>query len=141
MQDVAKVGRRFEIADVPTGYALNKLIPKGLAEAATSENIKRIKSRAKRFAASKAGLETSFNEALATLEGKNVSIAVQTNEKGHLFEALKTTAIAEALKENNATVSEHQIVIMTPIKQTGDHTVVLTEGDVTSKIVLTVVSA
>ena len=44
LKDVAKIGRRFEIKEVPDGYALNKLIPKNMAQFATPENIKRIET-------------------------------------------------------------------------------------------------
>ena len=44
LKDVAKIGRRHEVAEVPDGYALNMLIPKGLAKAGTPENIKKLTS-------------------------------------------------------------------------------------------------
>ena len=34
LQDVAKIGRRSEVVEVPDGYAQNKLIPKGMAQPA-----------------------------------------------------------------------------------------------------------
>ena len=35
LRDVAKLGRRFAVVEVPDGFALNQLIPKGMAEAAS----------------------------------------------------------------------------------------------------------
>ena len=54
LRDVAKIGRRFEIVEVPDGYALNKLIPKKDAEAATPANVKRIQQNKDRTNANKA---------------------------------------------------------------------------------------
>ena len=41
LRDVAKIGKRFEVKEVPTGHALNFLIPKKLAEPATTEALRR----------------------------------------------------------------------------------------------------
>ena len=51
LQDVAKIGKRFETVDVPDGYALNMLIPKRMAEPATPENLKRVDARRTKAAA------------------------------------------------------------------------------------------
>ncbi len=45
LQDVAKIGRRFDVVNVADGYGLNKLIPQGMAKPATPENIKKIKAQ------------------------------------------------------------------------------------------------
>ncbi len=42
LRDVAKIGKRYEVANVPDGFALNKLIPQGDAQAATPDNVKRV---------------------------------------------------------------------------------------------------
>ena len=42
LQDVAKIGKRSDLVEVPDGYAMNQLIPKRMAETATAQNKKRI---------------------------------------------------------------------------------------------------
>jgi large subunit ribosomal protein L9 len=42
LQDIRKVGKKFEIKDVSDGYAINMLIPRKLAETATDSAVKRI---------------------------------------------------------------------------------------------------
>ena len=42
LKDVPKVGRRYDIKDVAEGYALNLLIPRGLAQIASAQAIKKV---------------------------------------------------------------------------------------------------
>ena len=138
LQDVAKIGRRFEVADVPAGHALNMLIPKKMAEPATKENMKRIKARAEKAAEGRAANAEEFKTALDTLKGKTITLKVQANEKGHMFEAVKSPAIAEAIKAEGAVIAADQIVIAEPIKEVGMHTVTLSDGESTSSLSLEV---
>jgi len=40
LQDIEKVGKKYEVKEVTDGYARNFLIPKGLAKVATREALK-----------------------------------------------------------------------------------------------------
>ncbi|MBI2474103.1 MAG: 50S ribosomal protein L9, partial [Candidatus Taylorbacteria bacterium] len=42
LQEVAKVGHRHDVKNVADGFALNFLIPQGLAETATEKAVKRV---------------------------------------------------------------------------------------------------
>ena len=140
LQDVAKIGRRSEVVDVPNGYALNKLFPQKLAEEASPANMKRIATQAEKVAATKAGAETQVSEALEKLKNVTLEITVSTNEQGHLFEALKPVAIVEAAKAQDVTLTESEVVISEPIKEVGEHTVGIKEGGVTGEIKVVVKS-
>ena len=94
LQNVAKLGRRNAVVEVPNGHALNLLIPKGLALAATSENLKKLMTKTAHSDASVADKQEKFQSALALLTDKKVVVLASANEKGHLFEALKLTAVA-----------------------------------------------
>lgn len=139
-QDVAKLGRRYDTVDVPNGRALNMLIPKGLAMAATPENVKRIKSQSDKVAAERAESNAAFTKATEKLDGETVTVAVKANPKGHLFEALKEEAVAEALAEKGVTVESTQVIIAEPIKELGTHEVSLSNGDERISLTLEVVA-
>lgn len=141
LKDVAKIGRRHDVVEVPNGHALNMLIPKGLAQAATPENVKRVKAQAAVAGASQANKEEAFQTALALIEDKPVVVSAPANEKGHLFEALKVSSVAGAIGGHGAVVSEDQIKIDSPIKEIGEHEVTLHEGAVSKKITVLVEAA
>jgi ribosomal protein L9 len=91
LRDVAKIGKRFAIVDVPDGYALNKLIPSKDAEPATTNNIKRINQLKERS---------------------------QTNKTGHIVKSAKERDITISddylkITETIKTVGDHQIIIET----------------------------
>lgn len=134
LQDVAKIGRRSEVVDVPNGYALNKLLPHKLAEAATPENLKRAKAQAAKTAAAKADTAVQFGEAIASLKDTRIEIKAQANEKGHLFEAIKPAAIVAAAAKVGATLTENEILITAPLKELGEHTILLKEGPTQSEV-------
>lgn len=140
LQDVSKIGRRFEIVDVPSGHALNKLIPQGLAEEATPQNVKKVEARAARTEAERVAADAAFAEALEALADKEITIEVDANENGHLFEALKSERIAEVLAEEGVQITAQQIHIKTPIKELGEHTVELREGDKVGEATINVVA-
>jgi peptidylprolyl isomerase len=89
LQDVAKIGKRFEVANVPDGYALNQLIPKRMAEPATPANMKKIERRqAERTASAEASTarfaydvdETNDMNPIAVLETNMGTIEIELYE-------------------------------------------------------------
>ncbi|MDA8596953.1 50S ribosomal protein L9 [Candidatus Pacebacteria bacterium] len=141
LQDVAKVGRRFEVVEVPNGHALNMLIPKGMAKPATPENLKQIEAQKAKQTSSKEDAVEQFENALALIEDKPIVVSAAANEKGHFFEALKPESIIGAIGGYGAVIKESQLEIDSPIKEAGEYTVVLHEGDVRKEVVVTVEAA
>ena len=140
LQDLAKIGRRYEIANVPDGYALNKLIPGRMAEPATPANIKRVQAIASKQSADASNEAEAFTVAAATLKNATISVAVEANEEGSMFEALKTDAVLAAVKDQTDVILKPDwIVVTTPIKTLGDHTVLLSHGEAQGECSLTVV--
>lgn len=129
LQDVAKIGRRSQVVEVPDGYALNQLIPKRMAEAATVVNMKRIEKLQATLKASSAADETRFEKAHKALTEKNVKIATDLNEQGHSFKAVSERDIAEAAQEMGIDIEASMIVLAQPIKEAGEHEVELVRGD------------
>jgi large subunit ribosomal protein L9 len=130
LKDVAKVGRRFEVVDVPDGFALNKLIPKNFAQFATPENIKRIEATAMKQKEHQVHDAEVFTAVLAKLANTTVAIPVDSNTEGRLFQALKPEAVVFALNEllGRDTINKDQVVIHEPIKTLGAHSIELASG-------------
>lgn len=129
MQDVAKIGQKNTIANVPDGYARNQLIPKGLAKPATAENLKKIESLQAKKSAEQDQVVKKFMTAKKALSDNVPTIETKKNDNGHLFAAIKTKDVAEALKNFSVDVDESMIKLTSPIKEAGEHTVDMRCGE------------
>lgn len=138
LQDVAKIGKRSELVEVPDGYALNQLIPKRMAEAATAANKNRIEKLQATAAASKAVDEARFEEANKKLTETVIKIATDVNEKGHLFKAVSEIDIADAAQAAGVDIDAAMIAVGTPIKEIGEHEVELIRGENKAKFTIEV---
>jgi large subunit ribosomal protein L9 len=128
IKDVARVGRRSEVKEVPSGHALNFLIPRKLAIPATPENMKRLNEEQRKQETKKGDSEKSFKEALDALEGVTVSYRVEANEQGHLFKGVNANDIAKHLEGEGFGIAPEDIHLEHPIKSVGVHQVPLTRG-------------
>jgi len=141
LQDVAKIGRRFEVVEVPGGYGMNKLIPQGMARPATPENLKAIQAQSAKNDADRAAGDEAFAAVVAAVKETSLQTVVEANEEGRMFQALKIAAVIEAIQEQvGSTVTEAQVVIKTPIKEIGEHTVELVSGGTSVPVAITVVA-
>ena len=78
LQDVAKIGRRFEIVEVPNGLAQNKLIPQKLATEATDGNVKRVMARNEKLQAQSAADEEGFANAIEAASAIVIDAPIKT---------------------------------------------------------------
>lgn len=123
-KDVAKLGKRYAVVKVADGYALNKLIPQGLATLATPENLKGIKNLTAETVANFEMTEQLYEEAKKNLGSRIITVMAEANEQGHLFEAVKPSAVHTALLANGITaIPLEAIKINSPIKTCGEHKV------------------
>lgn len=141
IKDVAKIGRRGQVVVVPDGFALNKLIPKGFAQSATPENMKKIAHISATLAQSKEVEASAFSALLKSLEEKEVTIEVEANVEGTMFQALKANTVAEAINKNaNGTIEASYVVFSHPIKTVGQHQVVLQSENKKVEVTITLIA-
>lgn len=138
LQDVAKIGRRYEVVNVPDGYAMNQLIPKKMAEPATPANLKRVEKMNKDKTASAEASAESFKTAVATIEATPITITLEANEQGHLFKAVGADEVVVAAQAVGAMVTEDMVEFSSPIKEVGEHEITLKHNGESAKIAVTV---
>lgn len=138
LKDVARIGRKFDVKDVPDGYALNMLIPNKLAERATEAAISRLEREKALHEKDEAEAGERFKAMLDGLKNIEILVTAEANEQGSLFRAVHDDEIIAALKEKGFTVESRQIVIPEPIKTTGAHTIELSSGEYRGEITVAV---
>ncbi len=125
LQDVARLGKRFSVVEVPNGYAINQLIPKKLAKPATDSNLKQL-DKIKNCQKKTTDLENEqFEVAVGKLIAEPLAISLKANEQGHLFKEVKPSDIVMVAKNNDINISEKYLIIPETIKVLGQHKVIL----------------
>lgn len=142
VEDVVNVARTGDVKEVKTGYARNYLIPKGLAVAATPQQLVRLE------ALQKIGMERSAKELgeaqelAGKLDGSNVTIKVKAGPRGRLFGSVTNAMIAKEVSETlGLSVDRKGIALPKAIHELGNFDVrVRVHPDVNANISLVVES-
>jgi large subunit ribosomal protein L9 len=139
LQDVAKIGKRFSVVQVPDGYALNQLIPKKWAQPATPENLKRVLKHHQVVASDKEAGDARFDEVVALLAEKQITVPADANEQSHLFQAIHEKDIVSAAAAVGISIDAPMLKILTPIKSLGDHEVQLVGNNKNHLFTITII--
>jgi large subunit ribosomal protein L9 len=128
IKDVARLGRKSEIREVPNGHALNFLIPQKLAIPATPENMKRVNEGTKKLQEQKSHADQLFADALTALSPKTLAFTVDANEKGSLYKGIGVEDLVHFFEQQGYGIRKHDIILAHPIKETGMHEIALVRG-------------
>lgn len=130
LKDVPKVGQRYDIKEVANGYALNALIPKGVAKVATDSVLKELEELKKNDLARKRVREDLLLKSIKDVENVSVEVTGKANDKGHLFASIHEADIVEAVKKQTGLgFDEDHIVIDEPLKEIGEHQIKAKVGE------------
>ncbi len=128
IKDVARLGRKSEVKEVPDGHALNFLIPRKLAIIATPESMKRLTEELKEQGAQKAEVLASFVSLCETLAEHTVTYSAVANEQGHLFKGVSADDVSRRLAEEGFRLPVGSILLEHPLKDVGVHEIPLSYG-------------
>ena len=124
LKDIPKLGKKYEVKNASDGHAVNMLIPRGFAIAATPENMHRIDTEKAKHEGEKKVHEALLNENLKALENTVLTITGKASDKGHLFASLHRDAIAaELAQQARIQIDPSFIQLEHPIKEVGEHIV------------------
>jgi len=123
LQDVKDVAQKGEIKNVAEGFARNFLIPRGLATAATEDNLKELKQRGQVELVKTEQELISIQKLVSKIDGLELSIPAKVNDKGKVFGSVSSIQIANVLKQKGFQIKKSQISLEAPIKEMGEHQV------------------
>src|SRR5882757_5458501 len=123
IQSVDHLGKQGDVVSVKRGYALNYLLPQGLATVATGHHKRMVeKHRARLLEIEKARL-ASLRQLSETIAKQSVTIEANANEEGHLYGSVNANEIAAALKAAGFHITTDQVRLEGPLKELGLYTV------------------
>ena len=139
IKDVENLGYANDIVTVRPGYANNYLIPQGFAKAATASAKKVLAENLRQRAHKDAKILADAQALAATLENLNLTFTVKA-EEGHIFGAITSADVAEALAAKGIEVDKKNISVE-GIKTVGEYkAAVKLHREVKAEVALTVVA-
>ena len=120
LQDIDKLGKKYEVKEVADGFARNFLIPKNLAKIATKQTVKWSQTQ-KEIHEKKAeqGLK-KIQEFVSQIDGYELVLPTKVGEENQLFESITSQKISEKLKEAGFEIKKTQVDLTDPIKELGE---------------------
>lgn len=139
IKDVKGIGRAHDAVEAKDGHALNYLIPKKLAVAATQTAVKEAELRRKQATDRTAISSAVLTQNISALAEARVVIRMKANEKGHLYDAVGESDIVRAVKEQaRVDLPEDAIKLEKPIKELGTFDVPVATVDTFGKFSITI---
>lgn len=124
MEDVPKLGHKYDVKNVSDGYARNFLLPRKMAQLASDKSVKAVEALKKRRAQELEVRHDILEKNINSLDGIRVSVEEKANEKGHLFSIIHPEEISKILKEkSHIEIPAKLITTEKPIKEIGEHKV------------------
>ena len=128
IQSVDHLGKQGDVVSVKPGYAMNYLLPQGLAAIATDHHKRMVDKHKTRLLeiqnARLAGLRTQADD----LSRQSITIEANANDEGHLYGSVGANEIVNALKRNEITITTDQVRLKGPLKELGLYTVMIHLG-------------
>jgi len=142
IKDVGGVGRRDEVKDVSDGFAMNSLIPRGLAVQATKEQIAALSKKKSVQDAASAQEDKRWADIVRHLNGANLVVAAKANEQGHLYQALNLETITQGIRhEYGVEVPVDSFAINAPLRSVGESQIEIRHGEHRARFTVTVIAA
>ena len=142
LDDVESLGQRGAVVEVSKGYLRNYLIPRKLAQPATTGALNAVRQRVE--AAERAAREAieKAAENAAMLSRTVLTISQQAGDDGRLFGSVTNQDIVDAVREaRGLKLDKRNVHLEEPIKNVGTYMVVVEVSDGVTATIKTIVSA
>lgn len=124
-QDIKNLGDNNDIVTVKNGYAINYLIPKGMATMATASNKKMHAETLKQRAFKDQKIKDEATKLAAKVADLLVKVGAKAGENGKIFGSVSALQLADSLKKLGYEVDRKNITIDgDAIKTLGKYTAV-----------------
>ena len=126
LQNVAGLGTVGEVKEVAQGYGRNFLLPKGLAERATADLMKRAEEMRRAEERRQLLADAEMAVYAETFEGLEVTIKAKAGAQDRLYGAITNADIAEEVQRiTGQDMDKRKIELDEPIHKLGEYDVVL----------------
>jgi large subunit ribosomal protein L9 len=125
LERVANLGQMGDEVKVKPGFARNYLLPQRKALRANKSNRDYFASVRQELEARNLERRREAEDAAAKIDGKMITMIRQAGETGQLYGSVTARDVADALRDQGATVTRGQVNLSRQIKNVGLHQVTL----------------
>jgi large subunit ribosomal protein L9 len=126
LQDMDKLGDKYEIVNVKDGYGRNYLIPQGIGVIANARNLAKLDEIKRKEMEEVEKMLDHYREIAEQLEGKILKIGAKAGQSGKIFGSVTNVQIAAALREQlDVDIERRKIKLPEDIKELGNYTATL----------------
>lgn len=142
LQDVEQLGERGSVIDVSPGYLRNYLVPRKLAQPATTAALEAARARHEAQERARREAEERAQETAALLTKTVLTIPAEAGEDGRLFGSVTAQDVTDAIREaRGLRVDRRRVHLEEPIRHVGTHMVAVDVADGVTASVKTMVVA
>jgi large subunit ribosomal protein L9 len=122
LQNIDKVGGKFEVVSVKDGYARNYLIPQKKALIANDTNMRRLEDYRRREAARLAKSLDEYKAIANKLNDSLLKIGAKAGTSGKIFGSVTNIQLAQALMDQLEVEVDRKIIEIPEVKTLGTYT-------------------
>jgi len=123
IQSVEHLGKQGEVVEVKPGYALNYLVPQGLATVASEHHKRMVEKHKAKLQELERQRTAKLRSEAAEIGKQSVTIEANATDEGHLYGSVGAAEIVAALKKNGVALRADQIKLEGALKELGLYTV------------------
>ncbi len=123
IQSVDHVGQQGDVVEVKRGYAMNYLLPQGLATIATDHHKRMVEKHRAKLQEIQNARMAGLRQLADSLARQSITIEANANDEGHLYGSVGAPEIVAALKKAEFTITADQVRLKGPLKELGLYTV------------------
>jgi large subunit ribosomal protein L9 len=128
IQSVDHLGVQGDVIEVKRGYAMNYLLPQGLATIATDHHKRMVEKHRSKLQAIQNQRLASLRTFADELGRQSITIEANANDEGHLYGSVGAPEIVKGLKQHEFTITADQVRLKGPLKELGLYTVAIHLG-------------
>ncbi len=123
IHSVPDLGKQGEVVEVKRGYALNYLMPQGLATRATEHHQRMVEKHKAKLQQIELARQAELRSYAADIAKQSITIEANATDDGHLYGSVGAPEIVAALKKNDIHLHTDQIRLEGVLKELGLYTV------------------
>jgi large subunit ribosomal protein L9 len=139
LERIGRLGQMGDVVRVKDGFARNFLLPRHKALRATKANLERFEQQRVQLEARNLELKGEAAAVAEKLDGQSFIVVRSAGEMGQLYGSVSSRDIADILTAGGFSVDRPQVVLHTPIKTIGLHSVAISlHPEVEAKVTINV---